>query len=137
MPSDARLSPRTRRTILSQLARDRLAEITTRFDLAVDDRRSLDSHIDAIVQKRSLDFTAVLDLLKREELQTACEQLGLDTSGREKAKLVERLLSLAHPSNGDTDSDDGLSQSEPAPFALTPAAPKVYPLHGPRLAPPS
>ncbi|MGO9835783.1 MAG: hypothetical protein ACLP1X_16395 [Polyangiaceae bacterium] len=50
MPSDARLSPRTRRTILSQLARDRLAEITTRFDLVVDDRRSLDSHIDAIVQ---------------------------------------------------------------------------------------
>jgi hypothetical protein len=40
MTSDVRLSPRTRRMILSQLARDRLAEITTRFDVYVQDRRS-------------------------------------------------------------------------------------------------
>jgi len=125
MPSDTRLSPRTRRTILSQLARDRLAEITTRFDLAVDDRRSLDSHIDAIVQKRNLDFTAVLDILKREELQTACEQLGLDASGREKAKLVERLLSLARPSSADAEDDDGAPPPAPAAFALSPAEPRA------------
>jgi hypothetical protein len=78
-------------------ARDRLAEITTRFDLYVQDRRSGDSHIDAIVQKRSLDFTAVLDVLKREELQIACEQLGLDTSGREKAKLQFRTSKPTRP----------------------------------------
>jgi adenine-specific DNA-methyltransferase len=125
MPSDLRLSPRTRRTILSHLGRDRLAEITSRFDLYVQDRRSGDSHIDAIVQKRSLDFTLVLDLLKREELQVACEELGLDTSGREKAKLVERLLSLARPPGGDPDGEDGTPAPEPAPLVLSPAEPKA------------
>src|SRR5881394_1313988 len=89
---EARLSPRDRRTILQQLSRDRLAELTTRFELDVDDRRSTDSHIDAIVRKRSLGFRRVLEVLRREELQAACEALRLDSGGREKAKLVERIL---------------------------------------------
>jgi SAM-dependent methyltransferase len=78
--------------VLQQLSRDRLAELTTRFELDVGDRRSTDSHIDAIVRKRSLDFRRVLDVLRREELQAACAALGLDSGGREKTKLVERLL---------------------------------------------
>lgn len=93
--SENRLSARDRRTILLQLSRDRLGELTTRFELEVEDRRSIDAHVDAIVRKRALDFTAVLNVLKREELQAACEALGLDSSGREKAVLVERLLGRA------------------------------------------
>ena len=91
-PADTRLSPRDRRAILERLSRHRLAELTTKFELEVDDRRSTDSYIDAIVRKRSLDFGRVLELLRREELQGACEALGLDSGGREKAKLVERIL---------------------------------------------
>ena len=62
------------------------------FDLEVVDRRSTDSYIDAIVRKHSLDFRALLEVLRREELQAACEALGLDASGREKAKLTARIL---------------------------------------------
>ncbi len=78
--------------VLAQLSRDRLGELTTRFELEVADRRSTDAHIDAIVRKRSLDFRQVLELLRREELQAACEALGLDRGGREKSALVERIL---------------------------------------------
>ncbi|MDB4944541.1 MAG: Methyltransferase domain [Labilithrix sp.] len=94
MPSDVRLSPKDRRVVLEQLSRDRLGELTTRFELDVTDRRSTDAHIDAIVRKRSLDFRRVLELLHRDELQAACEGLGLDAGGREKAKLVERILGV-------------------------------------------
>jgi hypothetical protein len=92
MASEFRLSPKDRRSILQQLGRDRLADFTERLELEVADRRSTDSHIDAIVRKRSLDFRRVLEELKRDELQAACEALGLDSGGREKAKLVERIL---------------------------------------------
>jgi hypothetical protein len=92
MPPALRLSPKARRTVLRQLSRDRLAELALRFELEVDDRRSADSHVDSIVRKRSLDFRQVLELLRREELQAACEALGLDSNGREKQKLVERIL---------------------------------------------
>src|SRR4051794_9487922 len=92
MSADSRLSPRDRRVVLKQLSRDRLGELTTKFELDVDDRRSTDSHIDAIIRKRSLDFGRVLDVLRRGELQAACEALGLDAGGREKTMLIERLL---------------------------------------------
>ena len=86
------LSPKERRLVLAQLSRDPLGELTTRFELDVADRRSTDAHIDAIVRKRSLDFWRLLDVLLREELQAACEALGLDSAGREKSKLLERIL---------------------------------------------
>jgi adenine-specific DNA-methyltransferase len=133
MPSDPRLSTRERRVILEQLTRDRLGELTTRFELDVEDRRSIDSHIDAIVRKRSLDFAVLLNELRREELQAGCRSLGLDEGGREKAKLVERIVSLAaQPSRPDvTDgAEDAASpvhegaSSVPVGLVLTPAEPK-------------
>lgn len=92
MLAEVRLSPKARRTVLEQLSRDRLRELTMYFDLEVTDRRSTDSYIDAIVREHSLDFRALLETPRREELQAACEALGLDASGREKAELMARIL---------------------------------------------
>ena len=92
MPSEVRLSPKERRVVLEQLSRERLGELTSRFELEVADRRSINAHIDAIVRKRSLDFRRVLEVLRREELRAACEALGRDSSGREKSGLVERII---------------------------------------------
>jgi hypothetical protein len=95
---EIRLPPRDRRIILEQLPRDRLAELTAKLALEVQDRRSTDSHVDAIVRKRSLDFARVLNDLRRDELQAACEALGLDSGGREKETLIERILGTNLPS---------------------------------------
>ncbi len=62
---------------------NRLGELTTRFELEVADRRSVEAHVDAIVRKRALEFREVLEVLRREELQGACEALGLDAGGRD------------------------------------------------------
>lgn len=94
MPSEARLTPKERRRILRLLPRDRLAALTDHFRLEVADRRSIDAHVDAIVKKRSLDFRELLEQLRREELQAVCGGLALDAGGREKAKLVDRILGV-------------------------------------------
>ena len=86
------LPAKMRRAALEALSRDRLGEITTRFDLAVQDRRAVAAHIEAIVRARSLDFGEVLRLLQRDELKAVCEALGLDTSGKEKEPIVQRIL---------------------------------------------
>lgn len=65
-PKDHRVAP-------AQFSRDRLGELTTRFELGVAGRRSTDADIDGIVRNRSLYYRRVLDVLKREEFQAACE----------------------------------------------------------------
>lgn len=99
MPSPVRLTPSDRRKILAQLPRTRLGELTLRFELEVSDRRSSEAHVDAIVRKRALDFRRVLELLQRDELKGACEALGLDSTGRDKATLIERILDEPGTSN--------------------------------------
>jgi SAM-dependent methyltransferase len=114
MSSEVRLKPKARRTILKQLSRDRLGELANRFELDVADRRSIDAHIDSILRKRSLDFRELLGMFRREELQAACEALGLDTSGREKAKFVERILGGPEP--------EPLDEPEPSSSGPPPAS---------------
>ncbi|HKY34440.1 MAG TPA: DNA methyltransferase [Polyangiaceae bacterium] len=101
--------------MLEQLSRERLAELTERFELDVADRRSIDAHVDAIVRKRSLDFGALLDVLHRDELKAACEALGVDGSGREKAPLVARILGQAE--TGDMDQRPAADADNEPSFA--------------------
>ena len=92
MTRRSELSSRQRRMALGVLPRERLAQITTLYDLGVADRRVVAQHVDAIVRARRVDFGAVLDLLSRDELKTVCEALGLDASGRAKRALIGRIL---------------------------------------------
>src|SRR3990172_1106558 len=101
-PAMADLSPKKRRAALEALSRDRLAGVTGAFNLAVEDRRSVAAHVDAIVRSRSVDFGEVLRQLQRDELKAICDALGLDTSGRKKDAIVERILG-----GGNGASEDG------------------------------
>src|SRR5689334_5016004 len=92
MPEPIELSVRQRRSALEALSRERLTRITRRYDLRVADRRSATSHVDAIVRAKGVDFADVLGLLGRDELKAVCEALELDTSGREKQTLLDRVL---------------------------------------------
>lgn len=127
------LPAKTRRAALAVVARDTLAAITKKFDLDVDDRRSQQGHVDAILRaSNSVGFGDVLRHLAREELKLVCEALGLDSSGREKELIVQRILGEDEPADaaGVVATDDGGKGFElKAPEANTkkpraPAAPR-------------
>lgn len=86
------LPPKTRRTALEVVSRNHLDAITKGLNLTVEDRRSHAAHVDAIVRARSVDFADVLRLLSRDELKAICDKLGLETSGKEKDAIIERIL---------------------------------------------
>ena len=114
MSPEVRLSPKTRRAILEQLSRERLATLAAHFELEVTDRRSTAAHVDAIARKRTLDFAQLLEMLGRDELKTACEALGLDSTGREKGKLVQRIL--GEPGEATTEAPAATASSVPPPL---------------------
>ncbi len=88
---DVTLPAKVRRAALEALSRDRLGEITARFDLTVQDRRAVAAHIDAIIRARSLDFGEVLRLLSRDELKAMCRAVGLHDEGKKEA-IFQRML---------------------------------------------
>jgi SAM-dependent methyltransferase len=110
MSNGQTLSPKHRRTALLALDRDRLSDLTETFKVEVEDRRKAENHVDALVRSKSVDFADLLAKLKREELQAICEALGLDSGGREKEKLIDRVLDLdsansSAPKNSDNRSN--------------------------------
>lgn len=109
-----------RRSALGVLNRDRLAEITAQYDLNVEDRRAVASHIDAIIRARSLDFGELLRSLKRDELKAMCAALDLDDSGREKDLLVQRILG----EDGAEGAKSNGGKGDAGDFTLTPPASK-------------
>lgn len=86
------LSAKERRGALEALSRDRLAEISERYELDVGDRRVVANHVDAIVRARRVDFEEVLGWLSRDELKDICEALGLDQGGRAKQVIIDRIV---------------------------------------------
>ena len=63
----------------------------------------------------SLDFRELLEQLRREELQEVCGALALDAGGREKAKLVDRILGVKEV------TAPAAAGSEPPPSILPPS----------------
>jgi type I restriction enzyme M protein len=108
------LPAKARRKALEAVSRDTLASLTAQLDLAVVDRRSHTAHVDAIVRSRGVDFADVLRQLSRDELKAICAALGLDTSGKEKEPLVQRILGAGEQ-----------APKEAAPAEATTPAPKA------------
>src|SRR5262249_40126415 len=92
MRQSSYISPAKRRAALSALRRDRLAELTSHFLLRVSDRRVSGQHLDALAEARDLAFEDLLKLLQRDELKAICTKLGLDSGGREKQAIIDRIL---------------------------------------------
>jgi type I restriction enzyme M protein len=115
MPDSHTLSPRHRRAALAALSRDRLAALTEHYQLDVGDRRQIQSHIDALIRARRVDFADVLEKLQRNELKDICAALGLDTSGREKQVIIARILGRGDgaPEHAPDDTDDDARDAAP------------------------
>ncbi len=82
-----------KRTILESLTRTQLIELAHDFD--ADNRptgRSKGELIDALARLRRTALETLLPKLSRDELKAACEALGLDSAGREKNVIIDRIL---------------------------------------------
>lgn len=82
----------TRREIFENLTLARTRELLA--ILEIDGLTGLNKAvlIDKLSRKSSLKPESILNELKRDELKALCEAQGLDTSGREKQVLIDRLL---------------------------------------------
>lgn len=87
--------PIARKTILNTLTRARLLEVAAGFGInGLTAARKADI-VERLASSRSYTTEDLLTALKHKELKTACEENGLDTSGREKSVLIQRLLGKA------------------------------------------
>lgn len=82
----------TRRRIFENLTLARIRELLVVFDIHGLAGLNKADLIDKLSRKSSLKPETVLNGLKRDELKALCETLELDTSGREKQLLIDRLL---------------------------------------------
>src|SRR6266540_6437219 len=100
-----------RRKAIEALSRDTLASVTTKLELPVTDRRAHSAHIRAIMNAKAVPFEDVLRLLSRDELKSICASLNLDSSGKEKDPIIQRIC-------------DAVSGA-----AAAPATPEAKPAH--------
>lgn len=89
----------TKRSILEPLTKKRLVEIGRKLELDIAARTAKSGFVDTLARSRQVDLEDVLPHLKRDELKAACEDHGLDSSGRSKDPLIQRLLGGSSPAS--------------------------------------
>jgi len=82
----------TRRRLLAFLTRAELLQLAADYEHSGLTAKPKDEIIEAIVEQPRPSKPEVLEYFSRNELKGACEELGLDTTGREKQVLIDRLL---------------------------------------------
>jgi adenine-specific DNA-methyltransferase len=92
--------------LLAFLTRTELLQLAADYKHSGLTAKPKDEIIDAIVGSSRPSESEVLEYFSRAQLKSACEELGLETSGREKQVLIDRLLSRAD------DDDSGDSPDE-------------------------
>jgi type I restriction enzyme M protein len=85
---------RSKREVLEHFKRDELRAAVDRFELTVEDRRLRSELVDALGSSRRAELTTILEDLPRARLKELCRALGLNDSGREKARLIARLTGV-------------------------------------------
>jgi hypothetical protein len=80
-----------RREIFALLQRDELLEVVEKTEIKAN-RRSNEKMIGALADSSKVQIPDILPLLSRDTLKGICELLQLDTRGREKAPLIDRIL---------------------------------------------
>jgi adenine-specific DNA-methyltransferase len=154
-----------RRRILQTLTREHLLDLAGLADIAGLTGRVKADIIDTLVASRAVTLESILETLSRDQLKTACRDLGLDDTGREKQVLIDRLLQRhaprpaaqsvgngpgSRPANGGRRAGEGLPVEDyrhegqtrknipPAQIAAegtVPAVPKVAYTYSPRRPP--
>ncbi len=82
----------TRRQIFEHLTLSRTRELLAHLGVEGLSGLNKGDLVDRLSRRSSLKPEAVLTALKRDELKSLCETMELDSSGREKQRLIDRLL---------------------------------------------
>lgn len=82
----------TKRQIIELLKLHELQSLVTFYGLTPEDARVRDDLVDAVVRAKRVRVPDFLSELSRDRLKDICFGLDLDTTGREKSVLVERIL---------------------------------------------
>jgi type I restriction enzyme M protein len=104
----------SRRAIVELLTADELRAVVETYSIDAEDRRTRGGMIAAVASSRKVDLEPVLADLSRERLKELCRKLGVDDGGRDKARLVARLLGREPAEQGE--------DAATAPAAVTDAA---------------
>ena len=82
-----------KRRILSALGKAELLDISRRLELDGTSRMTVDALVDAIARSKRASVAAIVqESMSRDTLKAICVACGLDDTGKEKARLVERIL---------------------------------------------
>lgn len=83
-----------KRRVLGALGKDALLEIGRGLELEVTTRMGVEELRDALAKSKKAKLDVIVqESLSRETLKDICDAVGLDDTGKEKAALVERILS--------------------------------------------
>jgi len=103
-------------SVLATLPKARLLELGRDFGVRVPDRATRDEQVRTLLNSAPVRFADLLRILGRDDLRAACRAHGLDSSGRARRVLAERLLA-AH-------GVDDLTSRPERPERLAGAAPE-------------
>ena len=82
----------TKRKILEALTRSTLLDLAKSHDVGGLTNASKGEIVDALAGNRRVQLETFLGEISRDDLKKLCEDLGLETTGREKQVLVDRVL---------------------------------------------
>ena len=85
-----------RKVVLTWLGREYLATVCDTHGLLVSDRRRYEAYVDAI-ENAQVPIEFIFQPLSRDVLKAICKLLQLDSSGREKSVLIERIVGVLTP----------------------------------------
>ena len=120
--TSSKMSQELRHLILQWLGREYLSQICSAFELVVSDRRRYESYIESI-DKASIPLDAILSPLPRENLKRLCEHLGIDSSGKEKIVIINRIMDTLSLIS----TDESLNQPQKASSSRQMTAAKATP----------
>jgi len=82
----------TKRQILSQIDSKELRRFIDAYGIEVEDRRLKENLVNGIARSRKARIEYILQGLSMKSLKSICNGLGVDSKGRGKAVLIQRLL---------------------------------------------
>ena len=99
-----------RRTILEHLNRQTLLDLAYTFEIPGLTGKRKDDIVSTLARKRTIEPEAILRQVSRDDLKQLCEATGLDSSGRAKQPIIDRLLG-----RGDSPASSPPAPEPPAP----------------------